>query len=932
MGKCFFSFYVFFLGLFFSLEAQENPPIQIFPPGLMEAGNQNWMLSQDLEGQVFAGNNKGLLVYEGTRWKLYPSPENTIIRSVASIEKRVYTGSYMDFGYWEKNAKGDYDYTSLVKSLGISILEDEQFWNILPFGASIVFQSLDRLLIFNKKTQVVQSISSKNGILKSFKVNDQLFFQEGEGRLFTLEQGEKTLALEHPLLQNNKIKGIFRLENRLLLVSEKKGFFLWRENLLERWPTPIDQILSQTEVYNAIGLKNGGIALGTIGTGVYCLNEKQELLFHLNQEKGISNNTVLSLMEDQGENLWLGLDNGINLINAASPIYEFSDSYGKLGSIYQSVLYDGKLYLGTNQGLFVKPYPSAAPFERIQGSENQVWKLSVIDQTLFGGLDQGTFIIEGNKATQLGETTGTWLFKKHPTKADIILQGNYNGLHVLEKKDGKWQYKNKIEGFDISSRFFAFVNDTTLLVSHEYKGVFRVTLDEDLQSVKQVTLDPSVAKGYNASVAKFDGTLLYLNPSGFFKYNPTEDKFEKADELSQYIPEGEYATGKMINEEDNKLWFFSKSKIHWLQKDLFNAQWKHHAIFIDENQRKSVAGFENISPLNSKEYIIGTNNGYLKMMVENYPEKEAEVKISKIIAGKNEAKSDLKLEEENSIVYANNALHFYFTATNYNKYSKVEYQYMLEGIDRDWRPWTEDTHQAYENLNYGTYTFHVKSRLGSSISATKSSGKIEILPPWYFSTWANTSYIVMFLFVLWGYNVFYTRRIKRKQEQLNQKERKEIELQQLEIQKEAIRINNEKLKSDIDLKNKELAIAMMSTVKRNKLLNRIKKQLTTIEDPQVKPLIKSINANLKNEDDWKYFENVFNTADKDFFKKVKEVHPKLTSNDLKLCAYLRLNLSSKEIAPLLNISIHSVEIKRYRLRKKMNLTRSQGIVEYIMTL
>ena len=125
---------------------------------------------------------------------------------------------------------------------------------------------------------------------------------------------------------------------------------------------------------------------------------------------------------------------------------------------------------------------------------------------------------------------------------------------------------------------------------------------------------------------------------------------------------------------------------------------------------------------------------------------------------------------------------------------------------------------------------------------------------------------------------------------------------------------------------------MMSTVKRNKLLNRIKKQLTTIEDPQVKPLIKSINANLKNEDDWKYFENVFNTADKDFFKKVKEVHPTLTSNDLKLCAYLRLNLSSKEIAPLLNISIHSVEIKRYRLRKKMNLTRSQGIVEYIMTL
>jgi len=83
---------------------------------------------------------------------------------------------------------------------------------------------------------------------------------------------------------------------------------------------------------------------------------------------------------------------------------------------------------------------------------------------------------------------------------------------------------------------------------------------------------------------------------------------------------------------------------------------------------------------------------------------------------------------------------------------------------------------------------------------------------------------------------------------------------------------------------------------------------------------------------WKYFEKAFNNTDKDFLKKIKDLHPNLTPNDLRFCTYLRLNLSSKEIAPLLNISTRSVEIKRYRLRKKINLSHSEGLVDYILAI
>jgi DNA-binding CsgD family transcriptional regulator len=95
---------------------------------------------------------------------------------------------------------------------------------------------------------------------------------------------------------------------------------------------------------------------------------------------------------------------------------------------------------------------------------------------------------------------------------------------------------------------------------------------------------------------------------------------------------------------------------------------------------------------------------------------------------------------------------------------------------------------------------------------------------------------------------------------------------------------------------------------------------------------KTIDRNINNADDWKFFEDAVNNADKDFLKKVKNIHPELTSNDLRLCAYLRLNLSSKEIAPLLNISLRSVEVKRYRLRKKMNLPHEDSLTDYIMEM
>ena len=159
---------------------------------------------------------------------------------------------------------------------------------------------------------------------------------------------------------------------------------------------------------------------------------------------------------------------------------------------------------------------------------------------------------------------------------------------------------------------------------------------------------------------------------------------------------------------------------------------------------------------------------------------------------------------------------------------------------------------------------------------------------------------------------------KRQQEALLLKSQKEMALSELESNQKLMKLKNEKLEIDIESKNRELAISTMSLIKKNEFLSTIKSELQGNNNPSdLKKVIKIIDNNINNTDDWKLFKEAFDNADKDF-ETCKRKAFELTPNDLKLCAYLRLNLSSKEIAPLLNISPRSVEVSDI-VEKKMDL-------------
>jgi DNA-binding CsgD family transcriptional regulator len=184
------------------------------------------------------------------------------------------------------------------------------------------------------------------------------------------------------------------------------------------------------------------------------------------------------------------------------------------------------------------------------------------------------------------------------------------------------------------------------------------------------------------------------------------------------------------------------------------------------------------------------------------------------------------------------------------------------------------------------------------------------------------------------------RSLRRQQLKYEEKQARIIALHNLQIEiseKEIIKLQNEKLAQEVLLQKRELADASMHLVEREDALSRVKDELQKLyrktgNNHDVKTALQLMNGVEKNSANWEQFASHFNEISNDFLKKLKAGYPVLSNSDLKVCAYLQLNLSSKEIAQLMNISVRGVEMSRYRIRKKLGLGADQNLHEFLNSI
>jgi DNA-binding CsgD family transcriptional regulator/ligand-binding sensor domain-containing protein len=929
-------FFLFFCFCCTVSTSQELPPITNYTPGIYKAGTQNWGISQDENKLVYIANNEGLLTYNGAKWSLLPSPNNTIIRSVLANENKVYIGSYMDFGYWQKGENTTQQYVSLSTTLDIQLLEDEQFWTVVSYSDWILFQSLSNIYIVNISTNEYSKISSENTIHKLFKVEDRIYFYVINEGLYTITNGKKKLLYNASSFENDIIVSVLSVDDDVIAVTQKNGLYKMDEEGLSPWNSILNSEINNYSIYTAITLSDTSFVLGTIGSGVLRYSKNGTLLQTINKFNGLGDNTALALFEDQDSNVWVGLDNGVGCVNIASSFTNYIDRSGRLGTTYASIVFNDILYLGTNQGLFYKSLHTKNDFKLIKRTDGQVWYLKQVGNTLLCGHNTGTFQIKKDQATLISSIRGAWVLKEVPDNPSILLQGTFNGLCILKKEGGNWKLKNRVDGFDISSRYIEFADAHKVLVSHEYKGVYKLELNSDFSKVITKQKDTSVTKGSNSSIISFDGVLFYANEKGVYSYDALKDTFILNTTLSSIFSNNTYVSGKLINEANKKLWMFTKNGIVFVDKIPLNDSYKVTEIPLRFDLRNEKKGYENISKFSSTSYLLGTSNGYLLFDINAVYHNEYTVSLDEVSVGlTKERVVPINKLTEFDFEAAQNSFFFEFSVPEYNKYITTQYQYMLEGNANNdqWNEWTSKSSIFYENLNYGSYVFKVRSKVNNQIQEKIASYEFEIKRPWYLTNYAIVAYSLLFILFFIIINAGYKQNYKKHKKRLLERGNKEIALKELENQKEIIQLKNEKLQQDIEARNRELAISTMSMIKKNNVLNEFKDDILLLgSDKNLKPLLAKIDNSINNNEDWKFFEEAFNHADKDFLKKVRSKHSLLTPNDLRLCAYLRLNLSSKEIAPLLNISPRSVEVKRYRLRKKMDLPHKTSLTNYILEI
>ena len=480
----------------------------------------------------------------------------------------------------------------------------------------------------------------------------------------------------------------------------------------------------------------------------------------------------------------------------------------------------------------------------------------------------------------------------------------------------------EVKGGDISAKTF-YVEDMTdaIWVANKEKGLYRLTLTDDLMGVKSKKCYNSAAlpKGDNVYIAKVDGEMVIASRQGLFRYDATHDKLVKHTALENRLS-GSAAYTYINQSDDGSIWYASEGAIHV-------SKGNHLQSYLNDCLMED---FENVSFTNRMQAIIGTEDGFAMLEKHLSPDSTRVIQpyIRKIIIGNNTDTLYYKAESP-VISWRNNSLHFEFSANSYDPTQTVRFCYWLEGSgEKDWSPATRLHTKEYTNIPEGRYIFHVKAITADGSIGGETSFAFTILPPWYRTWWAYTLYIIGIIAIIF---VIY-QRIKQSRQRLIRQKDEQIE-----------NLEEEKLQIELRARQDELVRSRMNVVRKNEMLQEIKKTAVSINNglneenlPTIKRrvvrLIGQIDTNIEHDDDLEAFRNSFDSVHHNFLKTLGERYPQLSHKEKMLCAYIRMDLMSKEIAPLLNISIRGVEISRYRIRQKLALSQKDNLTEFLQSL
>ncbi|RXF70148.1 ligand-binding sensor domain-containing protein [Arcticibacter tournemirensis] len=940
---CLTVFFVLILGTIplalLSQSSASLPWVKAYSKEDFQGGSRTWVIEQDSRGYLYFANNDGLLTFDGNYWKKFRLPNGTILRSIYIDENnRVYVGAQGEIGYFEPGISGSLTYTSLNKLVPEGDRNFADVWNTIAMGRSVFFRTTE--YIFELRDNRITTHPAPSAWQFLGRTSGGLIAQDKKSGILYYRNNQ-WLPLSQEALSNVTLSAALPVggDSTLIATIDNRTFLLRNGKI-----TPMDKT-SRQDLYtpSLARIDNHTYVVGS-AAGCYIRHIGGQILQHLTTADGLSSNNVTAVFVDRSKNIWIGTDGGIAVIGYNSAVrfihpLKSSDLVG-----YSARVFKGGLYLSTSNGVYRAEINRATgskrlsfgEFSLIKGTDGgESWRLDEINGELLLAHNSGVYVLEGSQAKPVAAGIGSWMFLTMTSAFPInrVFVGTYQGIRELSYGDGVFHDVAQLAGHRDSYRFLAKTENGDIWASHPYRGVYRLHLTAPGRYKTRLYTDKDgLPSAFQNFVFTGRNQNLFATKKGIYEFDIKRDRFIPSQIFKQLK---DLEINYLKEDGDGNIWFYSGKRLGVLRLRPAGSNKAGVVTFFPELDGYSAEGFESVYPYDVNNVFIGWGKGFIHLDFEKYLKQDSRpvIVLSEVTA----------VAEHDSTVFggfnnrrlgtvilpaAFNAFRFAYSATEYGMQNRTQYSYWLEGYDEKWSAWSTSTVKYYTNLPSGEYRFKVKALDNRNRESEVFFFPFKISAPWYATFWAYACYLTLaiacvWLLLRWQRQVFYRQQQKYEAQMAHLRYVHQLEVEKHERENEVL------------AKTKELANTKMQLMENTDTLVRLKDELTKLnlkadEDPKdLKPITLLLRDLERNNKNWSQFALHFDALNDGLLTRLKQKHPNISRTDLKLCAYLRLNFSSKEIAQLQNISIRAVEMHRYRLRKKLGLPTELSLSDYL---
>ncbi len=818
----------------FTLHSSPSPRNELGKPFLTNwlpkdyrAHKQNWTIVQDGRGVMYFGNGNGVLEYDGVTWRRISLPNESWALSLAIDRNgRIYVGSETEFGYLLPDSVGEVQYVSLMAHVPEQYRDFGDVWQTLATSHGIYFSTSKYLFRWKNSLTAsgrgdLQIWKPENSFHVAFLVGDKPYVRQRETGLMELAGDSLRLVPGGERFANERNYAILPFDrDRILVGTRTQGLFLYDGETFQPFNTQADAFLQENQLYHGAVLADGTFALATLRGGLAIIDKQGRLQQIVSKISGLQNENIWFLYPDREGALWLALDNGLARVETPAPFSLYSEQLGINGSVEAILRHQGRLYAATSQGVSFMSSPTPTGkfpiFQSVSGIATQSWSLLSVDNTLLAATSDGVFRIEGDRATQRVCDLFSYFLYRSRQDSSRVYAGLNDGLALLHWKNGNWHFAGRVPGISGEVRSIVEDEEDVLWLGTSQQGVLRMKIpprqpglgiDNEAPEVEieRYTEEDGIPRGW-VHVFLVKKRARFATAKGLRYFDLRSQSFLPDSTFGKTFADTARWISHVIEDKQGRLLIRSSDQ----NRDAIGAAapqedgaytWnitpflriseygKMLAIYPDPGHPGVVwfggdEGIVRYDPAVAKDYSVDYS-ALIRRVTVNLKRAGGD---SVIFGGTIEYGRE-RSQSFPTLRYANNALRFEFAAPSYDDPSANLYQIFLEGFDKNWSEWTDETKKDYTNLAEGDYHFRVRAKNVYDHVSQEVVYAFTILPPWWRTWWAYGGYAVML-----GLLVFAVDRVQRRR--LIKKERARSEIRETKLRAQAVEAENKALQAE----------------------------------------------------------------------------------------------------------------------------------------